>query len=520
VATILLEGFDEFGPPQITAGAQAQTNIISLISQAGWSYIDTESSYASIAPGLNGAPGYCIAVNPTTYVISGIQKALPQSYGRLIGGVRVCPNIGRDNGVVFYDGTTAQCSIIIQNTTGTVAICQGADGTVLQSSNFVIGNNSVHYIEWDISFNTSENYGGWTVWVDGAQVLSGTGTTQQSANASADNIGLASFSNKGGTLGVGYCLFDDLYVFDNTTAYNNAPVLASPVIITQGPAEDYQTQWNNQGSLIGNYYPQLNNESYLTIQGNRIYVVPVTSPVVQALVAVVIDTIAASTGANVMPLVFADSSGSPGALLSSGPQVTGVSSGTNSFALSSQIELAVGTQYWLGFMTDTSIFLQQFASGVNLGFRANYTYSGGAPSTCPSGTAGQASAVVYGACKYASTDFESLALNPPQGDASYTSTGLTGPADVFFFPPLPLGVTDVFTVGIAGNAAIQSSADLIFSMFAIPPNGTSGFGTKYDFEANTSYAWYDTFFDSEPGTSGSWSVEDVDRAIYGMLTNS
>ncbi len=522
MATILLEGFDEFGPAQGYTGVSAtQPGLEALLGEAGWviESFGNFASYANIQPGLSGAPGYSLCVGATTYVVSGVGKTLSSSYGRIIGGVRVCPNIGRDNGILFYDGTTAQCSIIIQNTTGLVVICEGSDGTVLESSTFTIGNGSVHYIEWDITFNNN-GYGGWTVWVDGAPILNGTGTTQQSSNSSMNTIILASFSNDLGHLGAGYCFFDDLYLFDDTTDYNNQALLSSPVVVTQGPAEDYQTQWNNQASIVGNYYPQLTPNSASVIQANRLYVCSFTPVASQTITAVGVTAISAASGAHVMPLLFSDLSGVPNALLSSGPAVTGIVNGTTTLDLTTDVSLVAGTQYWIGFMTDTAVNIQQFASGVNQGIICTYTYASGAPSTCPSGTAGQASLVIFGYCAYASTDFQSLNLNPPQGDLSYTSTGLTGPADVFFFPPLPLGVTNVYTVGLACNAALQSSSSLIFSLAIIPPNGTSGFGSAYDFEPTTSYEWYETFLDAEPGTDGVWNVNDVDRAIVGMLTNS
>jgi len=69
---------------------------------------------------------------------------------------------------------------------------------------------------------------------------------------------------------------------------------------------------------------------------------------------------ATSGTAKFKAVVYADSAGAPGSLLSSGTEVVGCTSGsTLTGALITPQSLTAGTPCWIGFITDTSVVLQQ-----------------------------------------------------------------------------------------------------------------------------------------------------------------
>jgi len=467
-------------------------------------------------PNLYG--GFSILITNPSGPSGGIQHSIP-AVSRIIGGCRITPNIAQDNGIVFYDSATAQCSIIVQNTTGTLVFTQGSNGTILPCATASIGNLSSHYIEWDITFNKLNTafYGGWKVWVDGVLTMFGTGITQQSANNTVNAIALVTYNTVIGA--TGWCSFDDLYVFDDTTEYNNSPLLADPIIITQVPVADIQTQFSNQGNVVGNYYPQLPPNIYFDLSGNSLYffaIVPGVSCVLNSLVLNIGAGVASNPTANFQAIVYADNFGSPGSLLSGGTQVTGFLINTQvTLSLSSDISLSAGTQYWVGIFTDSAISLLEFAALATPGRSAPATYSSGPPATAPSDTTGQPAAYLFGLCTGASTDSLTVGVNPPLGDISSTASALGGSTDMFKFPPLPPGVTQVFTVGLSSNCAQSATSDIGVSLLTQTVYGV--LGSSAELTVTPTYSWQDAVFDSEPGDpDGIWTALDVDNASFGF----
>ncbi|MGH7239053.1 MAG: hypothetical protein ACREHG_03195, partial [Candidatus Saccharimonadales bacterium] len=242
MAAILVEGFDTYGP---NPGASSPNYGI-LFETAGWTYINIYSG-VGIASTLNGNTGYSITLPGVSAIPgNGISRTLAKGYSRLIGGVRFNSSLLSDTSqIVFSDSNTAQCSLTIQPTSGFITINEGFAGTILQQSTASVAGNTTHYLEWDITFGIGV-YGGWTVWLDGVQITAGTGTTQQSVNASANMLQLHTY---GPTIS-----FDDLYLFDDTTLFNNTALLSNPIVITQQPIGDEQTQFANNGNVVGYTY--------------------------------------------------------------------------------------------------------------------------------------------------------------------------------------------------------------------------------------------------------------------------
>jgi hypothetical protein len=145
----------------------------------------------------------------------------------------------------FFDGGSAQASITINVTTGTISVKNGAvvKARLLGTSAASVSANSTHYLEYDITF---ANAGSYQMWLDGVSILSGTGDTTTTANSFANAILLGQPNVAANTF-----LVDDFYLFDATGTVNNAPLLTSPRIETQFPNADASVQFAIGAAVLG-----------------------------------------------------------------------------------------------------------------------------------------------------------------------------------------------------------------------------------------------------------------------------
>jgi hypothetical protein len=505
VATIFLDGFDKYGPP---VNALFNPTIVTPpLAQGKWT-LQNAFGNPNIAPGLS-ATGYAVQLTVGSVGSIGMSRTLPTNYARLIGGIRFSAPLAGDCGIVFYDNATPQCSVIIENTSGFIAVKQGSNGTTLQLSSASVAGNTTHYLEYDITFNTG-GLGGWTIWLDGVQILSGTGTTRQTANNFANVVQLLSVASAFGST----FIVDDMYTFDPTTAVNNSVLLSNPAVITDFPISDSQTNFINDGNVFGNYY-SLSDSSY-SMTANTLYLAKFTPNISCTVNDIVILPNTTSVGANFKGVIYADSSGAPGGLLSSGTQVTGCTAGTLlTLPLVTPHALTAGTPYWIGLIGDTTVYEIQFGSALT-GFTASNAYSGGAPGSAPAMTGGQNAIVLYGLCTGAATNWASEALNPPIGDVSSVSTSTIGTIDLYNFPALPGSVSTVYTVVVSANCHLSSPGSHTFDTVA-DSNGSQSGGSNINLVPTINYAWYDSIFELDPHTSASWLPTSVNNAIYGML---
>lgn len=510
MATIMLEGFDKYGPPYV-----AIPDLETSLNSGGWSYITVYTNPA-IVSSLGGVSDYAVQLSGVSLFLAPIAKTLPANYSRLIGGFRFSANLLHSTGLMFIDGSTTQCSIKIDYISGFISICEGENGTVLATSSASVAANTVHYLEFDVTFGSP---GGWTIWLDGVQILSGTGLTRQSGNSYANVFAFTTFGD--GIGGTPIITVDDFYLFDSTTAFNNTVLLSNPYVLTQFPLGDHQTQFSNGGNVFGNTYscliPSFGLTTYTT-GADKLYLAQFTPNVNCTLNDVVINIGTTSPGnasTNMKGVVYSDLAGVPNTLLSSGTQVTGYTTGQQvQLPLVAPQALTAGTPYWLGLISDLGATLQDFITGVTTGYVASNTYSGGAPGTAPAMTANQASVYMFGLCSGAATNWESEALDPPIGDLSYVSSATVNIADLYTFPALPANVQQVYTVGIEGHCRITVAGTHTFDL-VMSSGGTSSNGTNAPITPTLNYAWYKTHFDTDPHTSAAWTAIAVANSYCG-----
>lgn len=508
MATIFIDGFDEYGPNP----GQSLPSFAALMEAAGWTF--TYQTAAVIANTLNGETGYSVVLNGASAFGNKMVRTLPKSYARLIGGFRFNSALLENDGIVFLDSNTAQCSIYIQQTSGFIAINQGDGGTALASSTASVAGNTTHYLEWDITFGVGSQ-GGWTIWLDGVQILGGTGTTQQSANASANMIMFEAGNEHGAHFG-----FDDLYLFDNTTDFNNATLLSNPIVLTQAPIGDEQTQFANNGNVIGYTYTVNNFNGLYSLPANSLYLVPVIPVVACNLNSIIVaNTSISSPTAKAKGVVYSDNGGVPGTLLGTGTEVVGIGAQLT-LEFGTAVDLSEGVQYWIGLINDTSMSPAGYDTGGD--YHGQYvanTYSSGAPSSAPTMAAGQRTICIYGVCAGATTNWESENLLPPIGDVSSVSSASVGVSDLYVFPAIPTYADRVYTVVVSGYARLTVAGTHTLDLVAKSGSAT-GTGSNSGIAPSLSYAYYDSSFDTDPNTEGAWTPTTVTNANFGMKVAS
>lgn len=539
MATIFIDGFDKYGVPNTLAPKTYYS-----LNQGGWSQLFPLSGInaAFIVPGLAGLGGGAIQLGPTTVPSNNaIAKTLPNNFSRLIGGVRFRTDTNASVGIMFYDNATLQCFIRINQLSGRISLCHGDwspqnidTATSIADSLAAVAANTEHMLEWDINFGTNASY---IIYLDGVQILSGLGLTIQTANSYANVFQL--FNRGSSVFGVGsICAFDDLYMFDQTTSFNNSVLLANSIIFTDFPLADHQAQFVNNGNVVGNYFNPSNdpltpwnfgNAGAISPAANSLRLQPMTPNVnctIDSISIALARTNTSNPTAKFKGVIYADSSGIPGTLLSSGTEVVGYITGQPVvMPLASPQALTAGTQYWIGFINDSTFTMVLWdeldpANGgavpiTDIGQTANNTYASGAPSPAPAMTKNQASLGIMGICTGAATNWQTEAVNPPVGNRSSVSSSNVSDEDLYQYPGLLPTVTKVYTVAVSGNAYLSGPGLRQFDLVALS-GAVESSGSVTGFVPTMSPNWFETYLDTDPNTGIAWTPTTVMNGFFGM----
>lgn len=500
MATVFVEGFDKYGPVN-----ELNPNIHALFTQGEWTNVaDPFNSMAIVAP--LSATGGAIWMQAATLNPAQLRKTLAGNYSRLIAGFRFSNTLAAigGGGIVFRDAGTAQCAVTIDWTGKIMVRTGGSSGTVIATSLASISANSVHYLEVDITFGSSAAY---QVWLDGASIITGTGTTITNAHPYANELVV------GDTGGANYQMtFDDLYLFDSSGTTNNAAALTSPRIETRFPTSDAQTEWSNVASLLGTAYSITNNAN--APGANQLFLRKHTSAVAQTINSVSCVPEQSFGLAKFAAVIYSDNAGLPDALLSDGIEVIGTASGvTLTSNLTTPQNLSASTDYWIGFITDTSVNLQQ-TDTLTFGQKAANPYVSGAPGTAPSMTTTQPDWNVWGNCVGAATNWEAVDHNPSPGDLSGIASSAPGDEDLYGFPSLTTSASNIYTVAVKGNIKRSDTGARTIDL-RLKSGSTDSAGSNPSITPGTSYGWIDSYHDLDPNGDVAWTASAANTATAG-----
>jgi hypothetical protein len=230
---------------------------------------------------------------------------------------------------------------------------------------------------------------------------------------------------------------------------------------------------------------------------------------------------ATSGTANYRGVVYADSGGTaPGTLMSSGTQVTGVTSGTAAtLPLTTPQSLSAGTQYWIGFINDTSVVLAQSDAGAT-GYRAANTYASGAPGTAPAMTSGQASWLLWGNLTGISgANYNEVNQQPPPGQYSYVFDATVNHEDLYGFPALSTTPAFVYVTAVKSYVQKSDAGAKTVSM-RMKSGSTDSGGSATGQAPATTYGWLASYFSTDPNTSAAWTPSALNSATSGFKVDS
>jgi hypothetical protein len=495
MALIFLDGFDKYG------GVNSNATSVAALMAGEWTTITNSLIVAALS-----TTGQAIQ-NTGNMILS---KTLATNYGRIIGGFRFNSNLVVNVGIQFVDNATAQCGIQITLSTGIINFRNGVwnSGTVIAASSASVAASTTHHIEWDITLGNSAAY---SIYLDGVSIISGTGDTTATANNTISVVQLVTANSGLGT-------FDDLYLFDSTGTINNAPLLTSPRIETTLPISDSAVQFSIGASVLAPGGTAARVATSFGTSNNQFYVRPATPPRSCTLNSITLVPNSTISTTNIRPVIYGDSSGAPGTLLSAGSTVTGLTTGTPiTMPLTAPQSLTAGTQYWLGFMLDAGFPNMQISDGNTSGRSGTATFTSGAPGTAPSTTAGTASVLLWGNITLAAAVnfYQVSQQTPPAANTSYVSDTTTGHEDFYGFPNLSVTPASIYAVAVKAYCARSDSGARTVSL-RMSSGGTDSGGSLAGQSPGTSYAWIGSNFATDPNGSIAWTGTALNAATTGF----
>lgn len=483
---IFWDGFDKYGP----------LNSIPANSTMGSEWTTVPSSSALFVAG-RFANSLALQLS---YPYVNATRTLPNNYSRLIGGIAMQPSLTANSGVIFNDTSTNQCAVGF-NTSGKLVLWTGGlGGTQVAINSTAITANTWHYVEWDLTFSATGTY---TVWLDGVQVFTGTGNLKSDSNAYANVVELIG----------DVCNFDDMYLFDSTGSVNNAQRGDSRVE-TLFPTADSSVAFSPSQGALGAYYSLASSTSY--ISASTLFLRKFTVPVLGTLNSISIVPETTSSSANFKPAVYADSSGTPGTLLSGGSTVTGCTAGTTlTLPLTTAQSITAGTNIWIGYCTDTALTMQRqdnSSYATNAGYTASITFSSAPPSTAPSMSSAEPSLQVWGNVTGMSSNYTETNEVPAGGDVSCVTSSTVGAEDRYSFGSL--SSTPANIAGVKVSALLRKTDSGSRTITVQLKSGTTEV-TGSSQSPTASYIYYSAYQDTDPNTSAAWTASGVNAVTAG-----
>lgn len=507
---IFTEGFDKYGP---TGEPNISTNL-SLYGEWTSTSILGSGGMALVAA-LTGT-GYALRIFETgSSGASLLNKTVPGNFARVIGGYTFTVGFlsgGNSQGIVFTDSGTAQLSIGISDTGNIVVKRGGFTSTVIATSLSSYSAGTNHVLEYDITFSAAA--GIIKIWMDGTLTsINLTGqNTKTTANAYANGFQLGAGTNFNSY----NITFDHLYFWGYLAAGGSeTPALTNPIIETQFPITDDTKVFSFGAAVFGQAYTTVDSSNTNAPGANRLSLRKFTAEVAGTLNSINIIPGATSAGAKNKGVVYADSSGAPGTLMSSGTEVVGMTSGTTLLLpLVTPQSLVAGTSYWIGYITDTSVAIR--VTDLNtVGYGAANTYSSGAPGTAPAMTSGQSSWLIWGAVSGVATNWNEVNKNPPLGNLSYVQSSTINDEDLYNFPALSSTPSVVYSVAVKANVAKSDSGARTVDL-RTKSVSTSSSGSNPGLAPLTTYSFLASYFTVDPATGVAWIGSGVNAAKHGV----
>ena len=500
---IFTDGFDVYGP----------AGVVPVVTTHWTSMTGTTQT---IVAGLS-SPGYGFRLGVSLNVV----KTLAAAYTRIAGSIRFSSTLASQTAFTFNNTSGSTVFTFGVETSGAITLRTGAfNGSIIATAGAILA-NSTHVLSFDITLGGA-GAGLYAVYLDGASLYSGTGNTANS-QASTNQLIIGT----GGTGGTGVTL-DDLILLDPIQpAYNSAILTSNPVIETQFASGDNQTQFVNDGNVIpiagiasrGIY----RIGAATSVPGaNQLWLQKIT-PTVNCTLASISQVVNAANGtAKLKGVLYADSSGAPGALLNTGTEVVGVAGAVPTvLPFAAPSSLASGTSYWIGFICDTALTWQVMdGAATNLLKIKSNTYTSGPPSPAGAGFTTANTYYMWGNATGSVVNSASVNLNPPPGTAaSQIHSATVAQEDLYTFDPLVTNPSTIFGMSVKGFVSKSDAGARTVSLNAKSVSSDTT-GSAPGQALATTPAWQGSYFDTDPATGLPWTTPGANAAKAGVSVAS
>lgn len=528
-AIIDFEGFEKYGPvgngatfASVTATNLAVLNVgtTPLVSQ-GFLKEWTTFSFSPNArgcgfiEGLLGSGTALLITGSSTTNITAIHT-FGANYSRVIVSAAVMVNLSGNVGFNVCDSGTVQVSVWIDSS-GQVNVGRGTfgAGATLFTSAALISSATRHCLEIDVTINNTTGY--FQIWLDGVSLFQS--NTSQNTRTTANNYGnqiqLVAATNA-------LIAFDDLVWCDNTSGtgipFGNWTI--EGLVPTADSAVAFAA---SNRAVIGPWYSG-ETTSTLSPGADRLVLVPVTLAAGVTLSSVEIWPSATSAGAKMKGVVYSDSGGAPGSLLSSGTEVVGTTADVvATLPLVTPQALTGGTLYWVGYITDTNFGVRLSDTWSATGQTAANTYASGAPVTAPAMSAAN-NPCIWGVGTSPANNVMSINLTTPPVVTTNTPIGWNGSAtvgqqDLFDLSNLSTLSTSIFSVKVSVMAD-KSDAGARTMDILVKSGPSTSVGSNSGISPATNPGFYSSLFDTDPNTGVGWLASNVDAIKAGYKVAS
>lgn len=505
-----IDGFDKYGTNIMD---NTDAGLDGIVIRGEWS--DLSGDAMGITTALTGS-GYALEIgNLGAGGRYGITKYLTASYARVLGGVTVrnlaMTNTGsQKTGIGFMSGASYQLSISF-DLTGRLQLYRGSSdgGTLLATGTSIFTPSSIIVIEWDITFHGTTGIA--KIYVNGViepnLSLTGINTSPVAGNS------FNGFQIVHGNTQVG--VLDHLYLWCYTAAGGSeTPALTNPIIETHFVKADSQKQWDVGASQLGQRLG-LTSLNVYSPGANRLFLIKYRCQAAGTAQSINVVPNTASATAKLRGVIYADSGGVPGSLMSSGTEVVGTTSNAQlTLPLVTPQALTAGVDYWVGYITDTSLNMNRYDSSA-AGFQAANTYTSGAPATAPTMTSGAGTISIWAALTGVTDNWVQVAQGPYPTATSYNMSTTPGDEDLYEFDALSTTPAQIYSVGIKAVAYLNGTGVRTLDL-RTKSNVTTSSGSLAAQSVPSSVTQYGSYFDVDPNTSAAWTAAGLNAARHGM----
>lgn len=414
---------------------------------------------------------------------------------------------GTNVGLYFQltDGTTNQCCIVFRSDGAILLTSATPSGTTLATYAGAVTAASTWYaFEFEIVINNTT--GSFAVRKNGNtsnDFLASSLNTRPGTNSYANKITVGVFS---GSVSTHYC--DDLLWRSDAAS---VPWVGDIRCYTRRPASDAAVQWTPSTSAL--VQTPVTAFTTANINNGAVRFTPFTAGVDGAIGAATVTLNAGYTG-NLKCAIFASSGSAPTAALGSANTITNPTSGSNTLTFATPVNVTRGTQYWIGFCSDTTSGSFSVGAGTS-GYTGSMSFA-----TFPGGTLTGGSASSPAVCSLTTTVGSNAALVADfQQDAaaSYVYSSTVGQADLYTLTGIDSTPTTI--IGVTTRALAQKSdAGTRIITADLKSGGTtvhSGSGVL-----NTTWSWTYRTDLADPNTGAAWTPTGVNNAQIGVTVTS